>query len=117
MIDKPDHHSFKVLTGHRQGMLVVQSFVRMEGKQSIWQCLCDCGNAVDLRRGALSAGQKSCGCNRTPRRPTDFDRWHMPEPTSGCWLWFGPEAIRGYGAFRLNGSRHLAHRYAWERAN
>lgn len=45
-------------------------------------------------------------------------RW-IPEPFSGCWLWFGGQRSTGYGAFKIgylkDGTRHMdsAHRVSW----
>jgi hypothetical protein len=38
-----------------------------------------------------------------------------PEPTSGCWLWFGHCTSGGYGHVRRPGGKHiLTHRLSWE---
>lgn len=52
---------------------------------------------------------------------TLFDRHWIPEPMSGCWLWEGAVAQRGYGRFGVrkdDGSLGTAsaHRYAFTRA-
>lgn len=52
------------LTGQRFGRLVV---VRDSEKRSagavVWECRCDCGNVVFVRRNSLTDGEtKSCGC-------------------------------------------------------
>lgn len=44
----------------------------------------------------------------------------MPEPNTGCWLWFGNMALQtGYGLFRVGTTRSDpiagAHRVNWER--
>ena len=31
----------------------------------------------------------------------------------GCWLWTGEKLPKGYGQFRINWERRLAHRWAW----
>jgi HNH endonuclease len=36
-----------------------------------------------------------------------------PEPMSGCWLWTGVLAGRGYGKFRVNGDDVYTHRFSW----
>lgn len=44
-----------------------------------------------------------------------FDRQHMPEPNSGCWLWIG--ATKGnYGAIKVRGRKGMrrAHRVSYE---
>jgi hypothetical protein len=42
-----------------------------------------------------------------------FEAKFMPEPMSGCWLWFGAHDSRGYGQVNLNKVREGAHRVAW----
>lgn len=37
----------------------------------------------------------------------------IPEPMSGCWLWFGAADSEGYGRFTLNGKLLRPHRAAW----
>jgi hypothetical protein len=52
-----------------------------------------------------------------------FDEFVYPDPNSGCFIWVGAVARKGYGCFMVgslrDGSRRLtqAHRFAWERAN
>lgn len=44
-----------------------------------------------------------------------FERWYIPEPMSGCWLWFGLANKLYYGLFRrTNGKVPLVHRWAYE---
>lgn len=54
----------KELTGQRIGRLVVLSKSNEKyGRQSIWQCKCDCGSLVSVRACHLTSGHtKSCGC-------------------------------------------------------
>lgn len=37
----------------------------------------------------------------------------MPEPNSGCVLWFGFTNAKGYGVMRIAGKLHKVHRVAW----
>jgi hypothetical protein len=50
-------------------------------------------------------------------RPTVEERfWALVwfEPTSGCWLWGGADAVNnGYGRFLANGFNWLAHRFSY----
>lgn len=39
---------------------------------------------------------------------------HIPEPNSGCWLWLGSVAKKGYGLMLLSGKLANAHRVAWQ---
>lgn len=43
-----------------------------------------------------------------------FDRYCMPEPMSGCWLWIGPLCGAGYGRMTIGGERPGAHRLSYE---
>ena len=43
-----------------------------------------------------------------------FAYYTMPEPTTGCLLWWGTTTHGGYGVLRIRGKIHRAHRYAWE---
>lgn len=49
----------------------------------------------------------------TPDQIMRFENKFMPEPMSGCWLWFGSHNKKGYGSVNLNMVREEAHRVAW----
>lgn len=38
-------------------------------------------------------------------------------PISGCWIWVGPIATRGYGCFKVDGKMVLAHRWIYEQTH
>jgi len=61
-------HRHKPIMGKRFGRLVVVDVVgerdRPKGAPRIYRCKCDCGNFVDVTRGSLRNGCKSCGCLR-----------------------------------------------------
>jgi len=42
-----------------------------------------------------------------------FKSRFIPEPNSGCWLWFAATNSEGYGSLRLNGKNMKASRAAW----
>jgi len=51
------------LSGIRFGKLVVINKSRSTGETTIWNCQCDCGNTIEIRRGNLiSTATNSCGC-------------------------------------------------------
>jgi hypothetical protein len=59
---------FQDLTGQRYGRLTVAKRAENRGKETMWLCLCDCGNqtivrAPDLKRGVVI----SCGCWRSEK--------------------------------------------------
>jgi hypothetical protein len=56
------------LTGQRFGHLVAFQRVGMRWGGGLWECLCDCGNAVRISSGNLRSGHsQSCGCTRKAR--------------------------------------------------
>lgn len=52
------------LSGKRFGRLtVVKAIGRNKWHDSMWECMCDCGNTVTVAAGKLKSGHtKSCGC-------------------------------------------------------
>jgi len=51
------------LIGKRFGRLVAQKRLDHKGHDYLWQCLCDCGNIVQVTSYCLSSGNtQSCGC-------------------------------------------------------
>lgn len=42
-----------------------------------------------------------------------FEKYVVPEPNSGCWLWEGGTNDGGYGAFRYRGRNFPAHRFSY----
>ncbi len=58
-------HFAKSLCGERFGRLTVVSRAETVNGQSMWNCICDCGNQCVVRGSHLRGGkQKSCGCYR-----------------------------------------------------
>ena len=55
---KPD------LTGKRYGRLTVKHLLNeRKNKKRVWQCVCDCGNEINVITEALQCGDtQSCGC-------------------------------------------------------
>lgn len=51
------------LTGQKFGKLTVKSFSEVKDQVAIWECVCECGNAVKVQGGSLvTGGTRSCGC-------------------------------------------------------
>lgn len=50
-----------------------------------------------------------------PKRGLDFiEKWSIPEPNSGCWIWIGAADNNGYGRISVKTyGVSLAHRYAY----
>ena len=66
------HPNFKDLIGERFGRLIVAS-LKGKNKQgnSVWTCLCDCGNKTDASVSSLRAKHvRSCGCLGEAARTT-----------------------------------------------
>lgn len=43
-----------------------------------------------------------------------FERYIMPEPNTGCWLWMARINQKGYGIFGVDTKKHRAHRFSFE---
>lgn len=53
------------ITGQRYGRLVAIRSHHNDGKREYWECKCDCGNTVIVRKSHLRAGKiLSCKCQR-----------------------------------------------------
>lgn len=53
------------ITGQRFGLLTVKHKSGSRYGQSLWQCICDCGQNTYVELGKLKDGHtKSCGCLR-----------------------------------------------------
>jgi len=55
------------LAGKKFGLLTVleRVFPNTKRNNTMWKCLCDCGNVVDIQGNKLTAGERdSCGCTR-----------------------------------------------------
>lgn len=52
------------ISGQRFGKLTAVKYVGSnKGWGAIWECVCDCGNTVNVKKGSLmTGGTKSCGC-------------------------------------------------------
>lgn len=46
-----------------------------------------------------------------------FEKYTIPVTESGCWIFLGSCAGKGYGWFKRDGAAHLAHRFAYELVN
>lgn len=80
------------ITGKRFGKLVaIEKIGKDIHRQSIWKCICDCGNEIDVILCSLTTGNThSCGCiranhgfSRKERKRREFHIWRgMIERTS-----------------------------------
>lgn len=53
------------LSGKKFNKLKVLKFSHVEGKNSVWVCICDCGNKTFVKGYNLKSNHtKSCGCGR-----------------------------------------------------
>lgn len=64
------------LTGKKFGRLTAARIVGKYQKQSLWECVCDCGGVVKIPTSSLTRGAtRSCGCLRaetTTKRITNY---------------------------------------------
>ena len=72
------------LTDKRYGKLVVvEKIINEIDNRTIWKCLCDCGNIIQVAAGSLTSGNtKSCGCLKIElfkERVTKHGLSHTPE--------------------------------------
>lgn len=44
-----------------------------------------------------------------------IDKFIMPVPHCGCWIWIGNVNSRGYGTIRYKGRTHYVHRLVWSK--
>lgn len=81
--------SKKELTGKRFGKLTV---IRETGKKNgvyMWECICDCGNNINVRGHELTRGHtKSCGCLKK-ERITEYNTTHGLSYTRLYTIWCG----------------------------
>lgn len=78
----------------------------------------NCGTTF-MRANGEMRGQSTVFCSLPCRALYNdaglrFERSHIPEPNSGCWLWTGAVCAGGYGVMFFNGRQTLAHRVAYE---
>lgn len=91
------------LTGQRFGKLVVIDRAESRGKQTMWNCLCDCGNKTVAFGGHLKDGHtKSCGCQRKNACGNNF-RTHGMSDTHLYYIWYDMK-VRCY--YRQNNNYH-----------
>lgn len=62
----------KDISNQRFGRLIALKRVGTEkyngGARAVWECVCDCGNTINVRGSALTTGNtKSCGCLQKER--------------------------------------------------
>lgn len=57
--------TYKDISGMRSGLLVVVDIANAAstGKETTWNCVCDCGNMVEVKSSKITTGAKThCGC-------------------------------------------------------
>ena len=92
------------LTGQRFGHLVVIEYAgRNERRESLWRCLCDCGNESIVRGDVLRRGTtESCGCGKGLKHGHHRKPWYpsykaMMErcylPSSGNYKRYGGKGV------------------------
>lgn len=81
----------KDLTGNRYFRLVAIRLAKREGDpHAYWECKCDCGNIVVVRKDSLESGHaKSCGCYLQERYKDGHLRIHNSEETKLYKAWQG----------------------------
>lgn len=106
--------TFIDLTGREYGRWRVLRMANATTPKIKWICVCACGSESIVGGQSLRDGSSTqcfrCGraaaalsCRRTMQ--DRFEKYIMPEPNSGCWLWMGSCDRRGYGQLRLSARR------------
>ena len=55
----------KDITGEKFGKLTAIKPMGKYRRESIWECVCECGMVINIRLGNLTSGNtSSCGCLR-----------------------------------------------------
>ena len=81
----------KDLTGKKFGNLLVLSYSRYDGKNHLWNCKCDCGNAIEAIGKSLTSGnRKSCGCAKRKIKPS-MRRYDLANKKFGKLVAISPE--------------------------
>src|SRR5688572_8773359 len=89
----PNNKRFQNITGQTFGRLTV---VKLLGRYAnhpayIWECLCSCGNRVNVCTNAVTKlGQISCGCWKSEsaiKRFTTHGMKHSREYETWCRMW------------------------------
>ena len=82
------------LTGEKFGKLTVNRRLPAPAKSRayVWECMCDCGNTVNVQGPKLKFGHtKSCGCINTARA-SQLNKLHGKSSTSTYHVWQGMKA-------------------------
>lgn len=91
-VQMPNHHSFVNISGARIGRLTVIKFAgRNKSRNTMWECLCDCGKTKIFSQSNLKRNTLSCGClrnNLTSIRNTTHGhtKKNINTPTYKTWL-------------------------------
>lgn len=73
------------LEGERFGKLVAKKYIWGKRGDTFWECECDCGNIVKIRRNSLTEGyRRDCGCYR--KTPKESGRWKGIDDISGSFF-------------------------------
>lgn len=76
---------YKDITGQIFGRLAVQGYSHRVASNSIWDCLCICGNKTKVRKNNLTSGViVSCGCRRKEIQAEITQYSPMAAVTHGC---------------------------------
>lgn len=76
----------KDITGERYGKLTAVRYLRTEGKRSIWELRCDCGNTIEAPAYTLKR-RKSCGCQNIGERSITHGETRAWEKTRIYRIW------------------------------
>lgn len=76
----------KDLTGQRFGRLVVLSRAPNDGRRTVWNCRCDCGETKPIRaEGIMCGDSKSCGCLKADKARARAKHGRSQAPIYRVW--------------------------------
>ena len=107
------------LEGKKFGKLLVLKFSGVKSNNTLWLCMCECGNETTAFSGNLKRGHtKSCGCLRIARESLFKRFWNKVLIGDGCWEWIGARQKDWHGRVSVwneDGTMHneVTSRAAW----
>lgn len=96
-------HKQKDITGQRFGKLTAVCIVGQDKySRNVWQCLCDCGNYINVMIGNLTSGNtQSCGCGHDghpTHRETRTRLYNIWQGMKSRCYYTNDDAYANYGA-------------------
>lgn len=100
------------------GRLTARRWIAGTGREGGWECTCECGRMIFIRRTISVRRHLSCGCLQQSQTMDEALQKFWAKVAKGpqCWLWTaGTLKSGGYGGFvsHFFPSESRAHRVSW----